>query len=134
MFSWLKFLTFFGAIGFLTFYSNNLYSQQKMNNDTIQTVNVALKSLNLGDLRNGFHYSINKRDVVNELIFEIVKVQKNHGKDLRISYAFLNRDNNLTEKEDEIVGIQFKVELLNGNGKVESVSEQRQILKGDNDE
>ena len=131
MFSWLKFLYVFGAIGLLIFYSNTLFSQQKMNLNTIQTVNVALKSLNMGDLRNGSSYSMNKRDVVNELILEVVRVQKNHGKDLRISYAFLDHDNKITENENEIVGIQFRVELLNKNGEVESVSEQRQILKGD---
>ena len=105
-----------------------------MNNDTIQTVSFALKSLNLGDLRNGDPYSINKCVVVNELILEIIKVQKNHGKDIRISYVFLNRESNPTETENEIVGIQFRVELLNKKGEVESVSEQRQILKGDIDE
>ena len=131
MFSWLKFLYVFGAIGLLIFYSNHFFSQQKMNLYTIQTVNVALKSLNIGDLRNGSSYSMNKRDVVNELILEVVRVQKNHGKDLRISYAFLDHDNKITENENEIVGIQFRVELLNKNGEVESVSEQRQILKGD---
>ena len=131
MFSWLKFLYVFGAIGLLIFYSNTLFSQQKMNLNTIQTVNVALKSLNMGDLRNGSSYSMNKRDVVNELILEVVRVQKNHGKDLRISYAFLDHDNKITENENEIFGIQFRVELLNKNGEVESVSEQRQILKGD---
>ncbi|MDF2535160.1 MAG: hypothetical protein K0R18_1319 [Bacillales bacterium] len=131
MFSWLKFLYVFGAIGLLIFYSNHLFSQQKMNLDTIQTVNVALKSLNIGDLRNGLSYSMNKRDVVNELILEVVRVQKNHGKDLRISYAFLDYENKITENENEIFGIQFRVELLNKNGEVESISEQRQILKGD---
>jgi hypothetical protein len=102
-----------------------------MNLDTIQTVNVALKSLNMGDLRNGTSYTMNKRDVVNELILEVVKVQKNHGKDIRISYAFLDHSNKLTEEDNDIVGIQFKVEILNKKGVIESVSEQRQILKGD---
>ncbi|MDF2558074.1 MAG: hypothetical protein K0R71_1902 [Bacillales bacterium] len=134
MFSWFKFLYVFCAIGLLIFYSNKLFSQQKMNNDTIQNVQVALKTLNIGDVRNGGSHSISKQDVVNELILEIVKVQKNHGKDIRISYVFLNRDNKSTENENEIVGIQFKVELLNNKGEVESISEQRQILKRDHDE
>lgn len=134
MYSWLKFLYVFAAIGFLVLYSNSLHVQQKSNNDSIQTVSVALKSLNTGLLRSGSSYSINKNNVVNELILEIIKVQKNHGKDVRISYVFLNDENLPTENENEMTGIQFKVELLNKKGEVVSISEQRQILKGDSSE
>ncbi|TES47182.1 hypothetical protein E2L07_19255 [Halalkalibacterium halodurans] len=94
-------------------------------------IETTLKTANVGDLRdNQNNISISKKDVVANLITEIVNTQKDHGKDLRIQYVFLDVNESITEIEKEITSVQFKVEILDEKGRVASTVERRLGLKG----
>lgn len=126
---WAKILLTCGVFGILIFTGNKLFTQQKVNTLTIQEVSLGLQYQSLGMLRDEGKATIDMEETVDELIVQVCNVQKNHGKDIRISYVFLDENANVTEVEEEVESIQFKVELLDGNGEVVSSAERRLALK-----
>ncbi|MEK5394079.1 hypothetical protein NSQ59_27645 [Margalitia sp. FSL K6-0131] len=132
MISWLKYLiiafVFTGLAAVLFYFS----TQQNSNIRATQEVKSALKSSVVGSLRQNYDdVNINKKDVMSNLILDIVKTQKEHGKAIKIDYVFLNPSGSPTELDSEISSIQFRIELLNSKNEVVSKSVQRITLKGD---
>ncbi|KIN41268.1 hypothetical protein B4071_4345 [Bacillus subtilis] len=62
------------------------------------------------------------------MIVEVIKTQKNNGNDIRVNYAFLNKDNEITSNPESANSIQFQIQLLKDK-KVVSTSESRLVLK-----
>ncbi|RPJ98045.1 hypothetical protein EH11_04125 [Bacillus subtilis] len=62
------------------------------------------------------------------MIAEVIKTQKNNGNDIRVNYAFLNKDNEITSNPESANSIQFQIQLLKDK-KVVSTSESRLVLK-----
>ncbi len=87
-----------------------------------------LSSASVGDMRDNLSIGGDKKEFVSNLVSNVVKEQKNHGKDIRISYVFLDKNNKPTEDDDSITSVQFKIEYLNDKHEVRSTAEQRLSL------
>ncbi|GLI90687.1 hypothetical protein ACFVL4_13640 [Bacillus subtilis] len=107
-----------GAIGF---------SRHDANVRTLQEVQFALESSNIGAARDGNELTLSS-DAVTNMIAEVIKTQKNNGNDIRVNYAFLNKDNEITSNPESANSIQFQIQLLKDK-KVVSTSESRLVLK-----
>ncbi|MHA4964891.1 hypothetical protein [Bacillus subtilis] len=107
-----------GAIGF---------SRHDANVRTLQEVQFALESSNIGAARDGNELTLSS-DAVTNMIVEVIKTQKNNGNDIRVNYAFLNKDNEITSNPESANSIQFQIQLLKDK-KVVSTSESRLVLK-----
>ncbi|MEC3664926.1 MULTISPECIES: hypothetical protein [Bacillus subtilis group] len=107
-----------GAIGF---------SRHNANVRTLQEVQFALESSNIGAARDGNELTLSS-DAVTNMIAEVIKTQKNNGNDIRVNYAFLNKDNEITSNPESANSIQFQIQLLKDK-KVVSTSESRLVLK-----
>ncbi len=129
MLSWMKYLAILLFFGAIIAVSNHFFTLQKINVTTIQEVDGLLRSVNIGELRSTDHATLQRETMLQELLLSIASSQKNHQSDIRVSYVFLNKDGQVTESEEEIAGVQVKVDTLNKDGEVESSSERRLILK-----
>ncbi|MGR0121725.1 hypothetical protein [Bacillus halotolerans] len=107
-----------GAIGF---------SRHNSNVRTLQEVQFALESSNIGAARDGNELTLSS-DAVTNMIAEIIKTQKNNGNDIKVNYAFLNKENEITLNPESANSIQFQIQLLKDK-KVVSTSESRLVLK-----
>ncbi|MDR5021410.1 hypothetical protein FOL75_04915 [Bacillus thuringiensis] len=101
---------------------------QNNNTRTITEVKSLLSTMAVGQLRDAQKIEQDPKELVANLVSEVIKVQKNHGNDIRISYVFLNNAEHPTEKSDEIESVQFKIEQLNEDKEVRSQAEQRLSL------
>ncbi|MGG3102083.1 hypothetical protein ABEP12_02150 [Bacillus velezensis] len=106
-----------GSIGF---------SRHESNVRTLQEVQFALESSNIGAARDGNDLTLSE-DAVTNMIAEVIKTQKNNGNDIRINYAFL-KNNEITSKAESANSIQFQIQLIKDK-KVVSTSETRLVLK-----
>lgn len=93
-----------------------------------QEVEIAVKSSELGTVRNEATNAIDKEALVANLILEVVNAHKEQGKNIKIDYVFLNDKGKVTEVESEIHSVQFNVDILNEKGKTMSSSTQRVAL------
>jgi len=87
-----------------------------------------LSSASIGDMRDNLSIGGDKKEFVSNLVSNVIKEQKNHGKNIRISYVFLDKNNKPTEDDDSITSVQFKIEYLNDKQEVRSTAEQRLSL------
>lgn len=101
---------------------------QNNNTRTITEVKSLLSTMAVGQLRDSQKIEQDPKELVANLVSEVIKVQKNHGNDIRISYVFLNHDQKPTEKSHEIESVQFKIEQLNKDKEVRSQAQQRLSL------
>lgn len=101
---------------------------QNNNTRTITEVKSLLSTTAVGQLRDAQQIEQDPKETIANLVSEIVKVQKNHGNDIRISYVFLDHNSHPTGKSNEIESVQFKIEQLNENKEVRSQAEQRLSL------
>lgn len=101
-----------------------------------QDVDLDLASVNVGEARETLSTTLDKETIVSNLLLKISESHTNHKHDTSVSFAFLDENGNVTEDEEEIKSVQFKVELLNKDGQVQSVSRERieidSLVGGDN--
>lgn len=129
MLAWLKWIlvgTGFSALFIIILLVSN---NHEANTRTIQEVETALQNANIGQMRSEDGYSLNKEDAVTKLVQETIEKQKNNGNGLNIHYAFLDEDRNQTQKEDDMVAVQFLIEQINNHGDVVSEAESVVALK-----
>lgn len=69
-----------------------------------------------------------KEELVANLVANVAAAQKNHKYDIELEYVFLDTDGNVTEQEENIRGIQFRVQLKDESGKVRGTAERRLAL------
>lgn len=128
MTSWIKYL-FIGLI-FLcgTLFVANVGLRHNSNVTTTQEVELALKSSQVGELRENATNVSDKEALVANLIMEIASTEKEQGKDMKIDYVFLDHNGNPTQQDNNIESVQFRVKILDDDGEVISTSTQRVSL------
>lgn len=67
-------------------------------------------------------------ELVESFIAEVVSVQKSLHYDIQLEYVFLDEEGNVTENENEVRGIQYRLQYLNEKGEVKGTAEGRRTL------
>jgi len=105
-------------------------SVQNVNTSSIKEVESLAETVSVGSVRSEIDDEgivdtvfFDKEELVAYLASAIVEVQKNHEYDLKIDYVFFDEDKNVTDDEDEIKSVQFRVEYLDDDGKVKASAE-----------
>ncbi|WP_181217246.1 hypothetical protein [Bacillus subtilis] len=101
---------------------------QNGNTRTIREVETLLSTSVIGELRESQQIELDPKEVISNVVLKVIKVQKNHGKNIRIQYVFLDKKGVPTEESKHIDSVQFKVELINEKNEIESQAEQRLSL------
>jgi hypothetical protein len=117
------FITFIFIVA--TVWVVTIATRQSANVTSTQEVQLALNSAQLGSIRESATNAVDKKALVANLVLEVIKAQKEQGKDIKIDYVFLDKNGKVTEVENQIESVQFKVSLLNDEKKVISSSTQR---------
>lgn len=129
MSSWIKYVVigiiFVAAVVVVSTFS----IRHSTNIASTQEVQLSMKSSETGTIRETATNAIDKEALVANLILETVKAHKKQGKDIRIDYVYLDNDGNITNEDQEIKSVQFKLNLLNDNKEVVSSSTQRVALE-----
>ncbi|MEK5500983.1 hypothetical protein [Bacillus sp. FSL M8-0168] len=128
MFNSIKWI--FGGIlvGCIIFAATYYGINQNGNTRTIREVETLLSTSVVGELRDSQQIELDPKEVVSNVVLKVMKAQKNHGKNIRIQYVFLDKKGIPTEDSKHIESIQFKVDLLNEKNEIESQAEQRLSL------
>lgn len=110
-------------------------SIQNINTNTINEVEVLGDTLNLGLIRSEIDEDGNvdeqffdKEELVSNLIAKITTVQKKHPYDIQLDYVFFDVDGNVTDVDEDIRSVQFRVQYLNEDGKVKATAEKHLVI------
>lgn len=124
MASWYKYAIFFAIfiVAFVTVASITL--RQESNLAATQEVSPTMQSAKVGEARENATNALDKKALVANFIMETVKTHKYQGEEVTVDYVFLDKNGNVTENEDDIESVQFKVNILD-DGKIASTSVQR---------
>ncbi|MEN0661390.1 hypothetical protein NST11_18850 [Caldifermentibacillus hisashii] len=124
MASWYKYTIFFAIfiVAFVTIASITL--RQESNLAATQEVSPTMQSAKVGEARENATNALDKKALVANFIMETVKTHKHQGEEVTVDYVFLDKNGNVTENENDIESVQFKVNILD-DGKIASTSEQR---------
>lgn len=104
---------------------------QNMSTSTTSEVQVLNDVVSVGSIRGEFDQRdkvqhFDKEELVANLISQIATSQKTHGFDVEVDYVFLDEAGRITEDEDLIRGVQFRIEYWNWkDGKQYSTAEKR---------
>lgn len=99
--------------------------RQDTNTTSIQQVQNILATAEYGNMRANGDTSLNKKETVANLVSSIVENQKKHGQNVKIDYVFLDKDSKVTENEDDIKSVQFRIQLVDDKGDLKSQAVQR---------
>lgn len=69
-----------------------------------------------------------KEELVTNLISEVSAVQKQHKYNVKLDYIFTDKEGNITEQDNLIRGIQFRVQFTDRNGKPRGTAERHLAL------
>lgn len=131
MSTWLKY-TVIGIIFVAALiWVSNIGIRHATNITAIQEVNVGADSAQIGEMRESATNSFDKKALVANLLLEVTNTHKEQGKDIKVDYVFLDKNGNITEDEENIESVQFKIQILDDNGKVLSTATQRTRLAKD---
>lgn len=102
---------------------------QNMSTSTTSEVQVLNDVVSVGSIRGEFDQRdkvqhFDKEELVANLISKIATSQKTHGFDVEVDYVFLDEAGRITEDEDLIRGVQFRIEYWK-DGKQYSTAEKR---------
>lgn len=129
MSSWMKYMIiiilFVGATVLMSYQTTRHHANIA---STQEVQAVALQSVGLGNVRTLGVNHMNKKALVTNLILEIVEKHKEQGQNIKIDYVFLDQNGNPTENENLIQSVQFRVSILDKNGKAVSTSTQNIVL------
>lgn len=101
---------------------------------TTSEVEVLAESVSAGIIRgeveeeNDDFPHFDKDELVANLITNVSTVQKTLGFDVKLDYVFLDNQGNVTDDDNLIRGIQFRVQYLSDKGKVMATAERRLAL------
>jgi hypothetical protein len=123
--SWIKWILLVIVIAAVGAGSIYLYVEDESNNRAIQEVEIGLQSANIGSIRDGEAASLSKKDTVANLVLDVVRKQKENGRDVRLDYVFMDNEGNVTDAEEDIRSVQFRVSLLDEDGSTASAAETR---------
>lgn len=128
MANWYKYLLFFGIFIVAFVLIASIALRHETNITATQEVYPTLESAKTGEVRTNATNAIDQKALVANFILETVNSHKEQGEDIKIDYVFLDESGNVTEDEENIHSVQFKVDVLNGNHEVVSTSRQRLSL------
>lgn len=67
-------------------------------------------------------------ELVANFISNLVSVQKTHPYDIQVDYVFYDKAGNVTEIDQDIRSVQFRVQYVNEEGKVKGTAERHLAL------
>ncbi|MFV1457196.1 hypothetical protein [Bacillus mycoides] len=115
-------LIIIGMIPLMMNHTNNTMSAER--------VTGVLETATLGAMRNNpENYRLDMKDTIATVTSNVLKSQTDTERDVEISYVFFDKNNNVTTKEDDMTGVQYRVRLLDKKGKVQSETEKKLVLK-----
>ena len=124
MLSWIKYVVVSIAVIGLVVFSGYMTTQHTANTRTVAEVEGAIKTALLGESRGlGLESGISKEEFVSTVIASVVETQKNHGKTVKVDYVFLDSSGAATEVDESVKSIQYVIEILGEDGKVQSKAE-----------
>ena len=124
MLSWLKYVLVSVAVVGLVIFSGYMTTQHTANTRAVAEVDGAIKTALLGESRGlGLESGISKEEFVSAVIASVVETQKNHGKTVKIDYVFLDSSGSATEVDESVKSIQYVIEIVGEDGKVQSKAE-----------
>lgn len=130
MTTWLKYTVIGIIFAVALIWVSNIGIRHATNVTAIQEVNVGADSAQIGKMRESATNSFDKKALVANLLLEVTNTHKEQGKDIKVDYVFLDKDGNITENEENIESVQFKIQILDDDGKVLSTATQRtQLVK-----
>lgn len=105
-------------------------SVQNVNTSSIAEIDSLADTLSVGSVRTGIDDEgkvdavfFDKEELIAHLTAKVVEVQKSHDYDIKLDYVFFDKDKNVTEDEDDIRSVQFRVQYLDKQGEVKSSAE-----------
>lgn len=106
-----------------------IYNQQNATVASVQEIESTLSTNITGNLRGNEQGKLTKQELVTSVIAKTVEVQKTHDTNLKIDFAFLDKNDKKTNQENAIESVQIQTSILNKNGEVRSLSVKRISLK-----
>lgn len=105
-------------------------SVQNINSNTTKEVEVLADTISVGLIRSEIDEDgrvdgkfFDKEELIANLTANITKVQKNHEYDIHVDYVFFDNDGEVTQKDEDIRSVQFRVKYVDKNGKVKANAE-----------
>lgn len=127
--NWIKYMIIIILIVVATVFLSYQTTRHHANIASTQEVQaVALQSIDLGFARVLGENRLNKKAIITNLILSIAEKHKGQGQNIEIDYVFFDKDGNVTENENLINSVQFKVKIIDKNGKIVSSSTERLVL------
>ncbi|MEN1969697.1 hypothetical protein WMZ97_16665 [Lentibacillus sp. N15] len=123
--NWIKYLVIIIFFAVVIVFISLISVKNQTNKTSTQEINFNLSTVSVGDARVSLNGSMDKKAVVPNLLLKVAESQKKHDHNTKISYVFLDDNGRATVNNDDIKSVQFKVELLNKKGEVETVSKER---------
>ncbi|PER55606.1 hypothetical protein CN495_07580 [Bacillus thuringiensis] len=89
-----------------------------------------LQTSTLGAMRdNPENVGLDMEDTIANLTTKILQEQSKHNRDMEISYVFFDNNNQITKDKAKMVGVQYRVRLLDDKGKTQSETEKKLMLR-----
>lgn len=105
-------------------------SVQNINSNTTKEVEVLADTISVGLIRSEIDEDGNvdgrffdKDELIANLTANVAKVQKNHDYDIHIDYVFFDKDGEVTEQDEHIRSVQFRVQYVDDDGEVKANAE-----------
>lgn len=118
---------------FIFFITYTFGVQNKATHSTSE-IEVLAETLSVGIIRgeieegqDDFSY-FDKEELVANLISKVAEVQNKHKYDIVLDYVFLDREGETTVVDEEIRGLQFRIQYKDQGGKVRGTAERRLAL------
>lgn len=128
MASWIKYMVIGTIFIVAILWISNIGIRHATNVSAIQEVQVGTESAKIGIMRESATNALDKKALVANLILDIAKTHKEQGKDIKVDYVFLDEDGNITNNDNAIKSVQFRIQILDKDGTVLTTSTQRTTL------
>lgn len=130
----LKWFVIFATVAVFVFFIAYRGLIQNSATTTTSEIEVLAESVSVGIIRGEVEESgdtflhFDKEELVANLVSNVATAQKTLGFDVKLDYVFLDNQGNVTENDDLIRGIQFRVQYVDDKGKVKATAEKRLAL------
>ncbi|RST60201.1 hypothetical protein D5F11_009085 [Siminovitchia terrae] len=129
-----KWFVISATVGVVVFFIAYRGLVQNSATTTTSEIEVLAESVSAGIIRgeveeggDGFLH-FDKEELVANLVANVSTAQKTLGFDVKLDYVFLDNQGNVTEDDNLIRGIQFRVQYVDDKGEVKATAERRLAL------
>ena len=121
------------VVGYILFSS----SVQNISTRTLAETEATMATVGVGAVRTNLNEKgqldtdireLDKEELVENLLSEIASVQKNLTYTLKVDYVFVDGKGKATKKDEDIRGIQYRVQYLDDKGEVKGTAERHLTL------